>query len=154
MKPLLILMAALFLAPTSVANEIEEIMAVDRAFSRMSEEQGAQAAFQHFYAKEATALIGGSFPRLGIETITAHLPDANSHKTLTWEPKSAMIAESGDLAYTWGTSVMTYRQDGKITKENHGKYITIWIKQDGEWRGILEMGNSNPGPLPDGYLDK
>jgi len=64
---------------------------------------------------------------------------------LQWEPHDGMISASEDLAYTWGTFVLTNKSSGEA-KYSYGKYTTIWIKEDGHWRAILDMGNSSPAP--------
>ena len=61
--------------------------------------------------------------------------------TLTWEPKSAEVADSGDLGFTRGEyDLRGWAKDGKVT---HGKghYVTIWRKgQDGRWRVAVDIG--------------
>lgn len=58
----------------------------------------------------------------------------------TWEPVYAFVSEDETLGVTTGTYTRSYTKDG----ENHiqiGKYCTTWIKEDGEWKIALDIGN-------------
>ncbi len=66
---------------------------------------------------------------------------------LSWEPKKAEVAKSGELGWTWGTfELHTKDAEGKPVVR-YGKYVNIWRKQkDGAWKVILDMGNASPAP--------
>jgi len=144
-KTIFILSAILLFSPTLTADDNQEIMDVDRAFSVMAKEQGSKAAFDHYLAREATALNPNQNAIVGRETITATMSSDPFETLLQWEPQDGMIAASGDLAYTWGTYVLIVNQTCS-TQQTYGKYITIWIKEEGRWKAILDMGNASPPP--------
>lgn len=58
---------------------------------------------------------------------------------LSWEPIEARVSSSCDLGYVYGTV------DWKLPDSDsvNGKYISIWMKEDGEWRNAVEIRNSN-----------
>ena len=66
---------------------------------------------------------------------------------ISWEPKSAHISESGDMAYLIERNVI------EVTGENgepivmHGKVVTVWRKDaNGDWKNVVDMWNGAPPP--------
>jgi ketosteroid isomerase-like protein len=56
---------------------------------------------------------------------------------LTWKPAKAVIAESGDLGYTYGFWTFTASNE-----TSHGTYLTVWKKDfNGKWKYIADTGN-------------
>jgi len=133
-----------FSTPTSAAPN-QEIMNVDRAFGAMAAEKGIQAAFRHFLAEDAVKLDGKKDATFGRNLITAGMSSDPKVVLLEWEPQDGMIAASHDLAYTWGLYTITINRDGKTSKQ-YGKYTSIWVKRNSEWKAILDTGNSRPAP--------
>lgn len=78
------------------------------------------------------------------DTITAGglptgLPDTGL--TLEWEPLKGVVAESGELGYTYGTYRITEKSTGR---QEQGTYATIWRKdKDDHWQKELDI--NNPG---------
>lgn len=117
-------------------------MEVDRAFSRLSQEKGEAIAFVTFAAPDATMLPMNLMPVQGRDAIR-ELMSGGPAAVLTWEPKAAGIAASGDLGYTWG--FYEARKADGTGPVKKGKYITVWRKQaDGSWKFVVDGGNSNP----------
>jgi ketosteroid isomerase-like protein len=57
---------------------------------------------------------------------------------LSWKPAFEMIAESGELGYTYGYYTRTIKATGVVSR---GTYVTIWKKQkDGSWKFVLDTG--------------
>jgi ketosteroid isomerase-like protein len=74
------------------------------------------------------------------------LPDLK----ITWQPDEVRVAKSGELAYTTGRYDMSFRgPDGKVVPD-HGKYVTVWQKQqNGDWKVVVDCFNSDiPMPPP------
>ncbi|MBP7147678.1 MAG: nuclear transport factor 2 family protein [Acidobacteria bacterium] len=67
--------------------------------------------------------------------------DRERTATLTWAPKSAEVAASGDLGFTRGEfDLRRVDENGKKTR-GHGHYVTIWRKgEDGKWRVAVDIG--------------
>lgn len=61
---------------------------------------------------------------------------------LSWEPTEARVSSSGDMAYDIGTYTMT-TPDGRT---DTGKYVVVWVKQNGEWKIAADIFNSNRPP--------
>lgn len=68
---------------------------------------------------------------------------------ISWQPTKVEVANSGDLAYLYGTYQITANgPDGKPMTDN-GKMLEIWKKQaDGGWKCILDTWNSDLPPAP------
>ena len=64
--------------------------------------------------------------------------------TLLWKPEEAEVAASGDMGYTWGS----YESHSKTaqSKVSYGTYVTVWKKQDGQWKVVLSSASFGPAP--------
>ena len=55
--------------------------------------------------------------------------------SLTFTPTEIHVAESGDLGYDVGT------YEG--ANDDHGKYVVVWKKIDGDWKVAADIFNSD-----------
>lgn len=68
----------------------------------------------------------------------------------SWRPDNAGLARSGELGYTSSKYKVSFKgASGKAILEK-GKYLIVWKKrQDGAWKVIFDMNNSDlPPSLP------
>ena len=145
---LLILIGGLYLFSCSHVSKnasIEkwksEIMEAEMNFAKMAKEESIYKAFSTFAAEEAiinrnNTLISGK------TAIIEHYnkPEfINGDVSLSWKPDFIDVSLSGDLAYTYGRYVYTYRDSTGNTIESEGIFHTIWKKQpDGNWRYVWD----------------
>jgi ketosteroid isomerase-like protein len=116
------------------------LMEADRAFSRLSQEQGMRAAFLAYLAEDAVLFRPG--PVAGRAFIEARPSPAI---VLTWRPSFAEVAASGDLGYTTGPYELRATGTGERPAEEHGYYVTVWRQQaDGNWKVIADLGVTTP----------
>jgi ketosteroid isomerase-like protein len=123
----------------------QEIMDADRAFSEYSIAHGQIASFLEYAAPEAVLIKPNMYPIVGHEKLHEHYNGkADSTFVLTWEPKFARVAKSGDLGYTYGYWQFYLKsQPDSIEK---GTYATVWQRQpNGQWKFILDLGNEGLG---------
>jgi len=67
---------------------------------------------------------------------------ATFHNTFVSAVDTIEVSISGDLAYVRGTyRVNTGTRDNPV--EDVGKWVTIYRKIDGEWKAIVDIGNSD-----------
>ena len=100
-----------------------------------------------YFADDAADLPNGGTAARGKEEIRNALGPWTADFKLTWKPEYADMASSGDLGYTFGTYEATAKDAQGNLVTHYGKYATIWKKQkDGNWRVVLDMGNSSPAP--------
>ena len=129
-----------------VAEESARLLQTDRDSARASREFGAAEAFRRYLAPNAMQMPTGSKPIYGVTNIfQAMLPDDNY--LLAWEPQKAEVARSGELGWSWGTSIYTYTDTDSQVQTIHGKYLNVWALQpDGSWKVLVDIGNSSPKP--------
>ena len=125
---------------TTLNPDTKGITDADRYYSALSAEKGRNTAFLAMFDSAGVTLAPHRTPIEGYKEIKKTiLSQSDTSYTLTWEPKFARIAMSGELGYTYGI----YKLVDKITKKlSQGTYTTIWIKNArGEWKALLDTGN-------------
>lgn len=127
------------------ADDSKVLSDTDKFYSALSAEKGMNASFLEMFDSAGVMLKANHMPIEGFEAIKASLmSESDSTFTLTWEPRFAKIAASGELGYTYGTYQITDKATDSTT--GVGKYATIWLKQsDGKWKAILDTGNPGLG---------
>ncbi|MEO6489416.1 MAG: hypothetical protein ABIO04_05685 [Ferruginibacter sp.] len=121
----------------------KELIQVDQAFSKMSEEKGMKNAFIEYIDSNGVLLRPGEIPIIGANAIDYLIQLNDTGYTLTWQPNDAVISGSGDLGYTYGIYAM--KQKSKDTTI-YGTYTSIWKRQkDGKWKFVLDSGNEGIG---------
>ena len=121
----------------------EILLETDRAFARLAEEKGTAYAFTAYAAESAIKMNDGNAPLFGKAAIAAAMSKIPADAPpLRWEPLKAEISMGNDLGYTFGK--WSY-DTGDTTLT--GVYVSIWKKQeDGQWKFVLDGGNSTPDP--------
>ena len=68
--------------------------------------------------------------------------------SISWVPRDARIAASGDLGFTTGDALMTSVGPTGAAMQGFTKYLTIWRKEpDGHWRVVVTGSNDRPSPI-------
>ena len=63
---------------------------------------------------------------------------------ISWEPQSVSIAEGGDMAYLIEKSQITVKDSLGNPKTEYYKGLTVWKKENGTWKNVVEMVNTDP----------
>jgi ketosteroid isomerase-like protein len=63
---------------------------------------------------------------------------------ISWEPQSAMVSKSGDMAYLLEKSQITVADSLGNPKTEYYKTLTVWRKENGTWKNVVEMVNADP----------
>ncbi|MDT8324029.1 MAG: nuclear transport factor 2 family protein [Bacteroidota bacterium] len=137
--------------PVDLEESKAELMAVDSAFSAMSDREGSVAAFHHYIADDGRALPQQGYPRSrdDFARMLQEEGDAPRSTQLTWKPLFADAAASGELGYTHGRYTFARTDESGETTHTYGYYVTIWKRQaDQQWRVVLDAGNEAPGEIP------
>ncbi len=142
------ILAAIFIMPiTAMAQEkdsVKMLFALDREFVKYRLEHGTYNAFAKYLAEDAVTLPPGEAPKVGLEAVLRDAGD-KPNTTVTWEPEAGDI--SGDMGYTWGLFSINTKQDDGTIKKQHGKYASIWKRQEtGEWKIVVDSFSLNPPP--------
>ena len=114
------------------------LMDADIAFSDYSVKHGFQKAFVEFAHDSVVILKDKHMPQVGKQTmIRSYEGKSDSGTILTWKPAKAIIAESGELGYTYGFWIFVAKGD-----TSRGTYLTVWKKDaGGHWKYIADTGN-------------
>ena len=128
-------------------SALQSMVDTERAFARMSEEQGVRPSFMAFIADDGILFR----PRAvkGKQWMSEHPvppPSSDKRPLLSWQPTFADIARAGDMGYTTGP--WEYKSDIHDAKAvAFGNFLTVWKKQaDGSWKFAIDLGISNPQP--------
>jgi uncharacterized protein (TIGR02246 family) len=107
--------------------------------------KGDAAAIGNLYTLDAQALPPGSDAVTGREAIqkmwAGVLVSGIAGAVLT----TVEIETMGDLAAEVGTYVLSLK-DGKAA--DHGKYVVVWKKVNGQWKLHRDIWNSSVAPAP------
>jgi len=114
----------------------------DIAFSDYSVKHGFQKAFIEFADDSVVLLKANLMPIVGkLSLIKSYEGKSDSGIVLTWIPAKAIIAESGELGYTYGFWTYIAKSD-----TSRGTYLTVWKKDaNGQWKFIADTGNEGLG---------
>jgi len=114
------------------------LMDADLAFSDFSVANGYQKSFIEFADDSLVLLHDNSMPIIGKQNlIKSYEGKSDSGIVLSWKPAKAMIAESGELGYTYGFWKYVAQKD-----TTEGTYMTVWKKDvNGNWKFIADTGN-------------
>lgn len=129
-------------AGADLAAERARLAATERAFARLSRQQGMRAAFLAYMADDAVIFRPG--PVQGRPYME---PRPSPAIELTWAPVYTAVASSGDLGYTTGPYEVRGTGPDRALAEQ-GYFVTIWRKQsDGGWKVAVDQGVATPPPI-------
>jgi len=131
-------------APVNLQAERESLLAADIRFDELSGESGPASAFSKYLASEALSLPRNGPAVTGLENIVKSLA---GEYTLRWLPQDAVVSSGADMGYTWGNWLLTADTDSGVL-ERSGKYLNVWVKRNGEWKVLVDIGNQ-AAPLPE-----
>lgn len=135
----MIVFALFSCAEKKAVSDPQVLLDADRAFSDYSVQHGLQAAFIEFADDSVVLLKDNQMPIIGKQNlIKSYEGKSDSSLKLTWKPAKAIIAESGELGYTYGFWTFVAQGDTSL-----GTYLTVWRKDpNGQWKYIGDTGNS------------
>lgn len=123
----------------------DSIWAADTAWNKTYEAKDLDKAVA--FCDEQGSLLWPNAPvatgKNAITKLTASafaIPDFK----LAWRPDKVGIARSGDLGYTSGTYMWSFKDASGKPVSDKGKYLTVWKKQaDGSWKVLFDMFNTD-----------
>jgi len=131
----------------AMAQSVEDIMQADRDFNQMAQDGEVRDAFVTYAADNSIMMNPGRHFVEGDGAVHEFIGNWPDGIGLSWDPIGGMMAESGDLGFTYGTFVSRGADDDGNEVESHGKYVTIWQRQDdGSWKWVFDGGNPSPSP--------
>ena len=125
----------------------ESLKQADRDFSKLSEQKGMVESFMQYAADDAVLLRDYTMPIVGRDAVYKFINEGSNDFTLIWEPLFADISNSFDLGYTYGTFILTFKDETGTEQKRDGTYLTIWKKdRNGNWKWVLDNGNQGLEP--------
>lgn len=123
----------------------QALMKADRDFQIATKKDGA-AGWMGFWADDAASWRDEGF----IQGTTKLTPIytrmlSNPNFVLEWQPTAAVMYAGGTLGATTGRFQSYSRAaDGTRTQTGHGHYVTVWRKDNGQWKVVLDGGYGDP----------
>jgi ketosteroid isomerase-like protein len=119
------------------------LLATDRSFSDLSEREGMKIAFIEYLDSNGVLLRPGQLPVIGAQAIDYLVQQSDFDYTMSWDPRSAEVAASGDLGVTYGIYIIKPKHYDTLI---YGNYVSTWKKQlDGKWKLMLHSANEGLG---------
>lgn len=124
-----------------VAAEAQAIRDASSAWLTAAQARDA-ATIDGLFAANVTTMFDGEINE-GLAAVQASREDEWANEpdaTVTWNTTEVGVAASGDLAYERGH--WTSDPDGAgEAPEEHGEYLTVWKKIDGQWKVLYDTGS-------------
>ncbi len=122
------------------SDETNALLETDRAWAAAAK-AGDVDKVASFWAEDATNYFPGAPVARGKKAIV-ELVKKNRSKpgfSLSWEPREAIVAESGELGYTSGPFSLSVLGPEGVPIARTGHYVCIWKRHaDGSWKCSLE----------------
>ena len=129
-------------AAVDTEQEARALLTLDREFDGHLRSNGLAQAYAAIVAENVYLCRTGSFPMTGKETVEAYLKELPG--SWSWSPMTAVVAKSGDLAYSYGTFDRQLSEAGKETKKPYS-YIRVWKRNSrSEWKLFMELVRAFP----------
>jgi ketosteroid isomerase-like protein len=123
------------------------LLSADVAFADMASTAGPAAAVRTNFADDGVLLGAGQLvvgPRAAAEYF-----ESRRSFSISWVPRDARMAASGDLGFTVGDALATSLGPTGAAAQRFTKYLTVWRKVDGRWRIAATGANERPSPIGD-----
>jgi ketosteroid isomerase-like protein len=146
------LLTTAFLVATSVANAqtlTDTVNATNKAFMDAYNGKDSKAVSE-LYTKDATAFPPNMVRVKGRENIAKLWQGAMDAGMTDLKLICDEVKENGDSGYDTGTySIKVPMKDGKMAADGTptevtGKYVVVWMKEDGAWKLHRDIWNDDP----------
>ena len=124
---------------TNLETEGSKLMETEKAFSKISAATEFQKLYLKLLGENARLHRNESFPFVGKNAIKSFILT----NKLVWhyEPMKMDIAQSGDLAYVYGSYEMKVLENNSLKNEK-GFYLHVWKRiSNGVWKMVAEIMN-------------
>jgi uncharacterized protein (TIGR02246 family) len=108
-------------------------------------------AASNLFATDGTTIFDGEMV-MGPPAIQAAMQEdfnETPNAAVNWTTHSVTVAAAGDMAYERGSWTVDPDGSGDLGEE-HGEYVTIYVKVDGEWKVAVDAGTTITGADNDG----
>ena len=122
-------------------QEVDEVMELEREAYRLYQAGNIDGMIDKVIAENARVCPPGSESIVGRENQRVLFKELAQMEgfELSWEPLEAQVSASNDMAYVYGS----VRWKMPESAEEVGKFVSVWVKENGEWKNAVEIRNSN-----------
>jgi ketosteroid isomerase-like protein len=127
------------------ADDLAALRATDRQWSATAAKKNLEGTLS-FYANDAVLLPPNAPMATNARAIRASWANLlGPNTTVSWVATRGDIAESGELAYLYGTYQLSMRDpNGGPAVQDTGKFAEIWKREpDGPWKCVVDTYNSD-----------
>lgn len=121
--------------------EGEKLMQASRDWSKAAEARDIEKTLT-YWADDAVVISAGEPELKGKQAIRGMVEGSikDSNFSISWEPISAEISESGDMGYLLEKAKITMKDSSGNSKVQNFRSVTIWKKQnDGTWKNVVDV---------------
>ena len=138
------------LAQEKLPAALTEMVNSERAFAALGAEKGVRESFWEYFGEEGISFTPHPVKfREDARKNPPPNPAPPRQWKLEWWPVYGDVAESGDLGYNTGPTLVSDLAPPHAPR-GHGFFFSVWKKQpDGTWRVAADMGSDTPGPAPE-----
>jgi ketosteroid isomerase-like protein len=146
-KFILMLFSYLLLSSCNSKTEIQSqdalkaaIFKAENDFKNLSQTKGIAIAFYTFADDNAVIKRENDTIIRGKENIKKYYSNPKFEKAfVTWKPDFVEVSKDGEMAYTYGKYVWTFKDSLGNKKDFKGLFHTVWKKQkDGTWKYVWD----------------
>ena len=126
--------------------EVEKLMQTSREWSQTVSTRDLEKTLA-YWADDAVVLSAGQPMLTGKKEISKMVEESFKTPgfTISWEPLSGEVSQSGDMAYLIEKETMTMNDSTGKTITIHSRSVTVWKKQtDGTWKNIVDAATPEP----------
>lgn len=127
-------------------KEEERLMQISREWSKLAATDSMEKTLS-YWADDAVIMSPGQ-PTIKGKKAIREMMEATSKIPgfkISWEPVSAFVSKSGDMAYLIEQNKITMNDSLGNAVTEFNKSVTIWRKDaDGSWKNIVDMWNADP----------
>jgi ketosteroid isomerase-like protein len=125
-----------------------DLRVIDSLFGERASALGPGAVAREFFAPDGVLLSTNQLV-VGPHAVSDYFNSRRSF-SISWIPRGAGIAASGDLGYTVGDALSTSLGPTGAATQRFTKYLTVWRKDEhGRWRVVVTGANDRPSPIGD-----
>jgi len=117
----------------------QQVLDTEKEFEKMTAQKGWAESFSYF-ADDSAVLQSEEGIIKGKSAIREHYSNSRyKDVSLKWDADFVDVANSGDLAYTYGKYTFTAMDTSGKQIDSKGIFHTVWKKQkDGSWKFVWD----------------
>lgn len=128
---------------TKIKSKLEleaEVFKAEDDFKNLSQTKGIAEAFHAFADENAVIKRENDTLIRGKENIKKYYGNPKFQKaSVTWKPDFVDVSKDGEMAYTYGKFIWTFKDSLGNKKDFKGLFHTVWKKQkDGSWKYVWD----------------